>query len=117
MFSVLDEGRRMGFGEQAERLKQDSGLMIELEAVVIGAYTFKANGQDVAKVTVNGTQGGPMGHGIECLPRGIFELDAEMTVFLQLGKLGEPKRFKFRADLKPININGGYAVHLLEVVS
>jgi len=55
-------------------------VQIEMTAEVVGAYTFKANGQDVTKVTVLGNQGGPMGNGIECTPYGIFELDAEMAV-------------------------------------
>jgi hypothetical protein len=106
----------MELSEQAKRLMREGGLVIELEAIVIGTRTFKANGQDVAKVTVNGSPRGPMGHGVECIPYGIFELDAEMAVFHQLGKVTEPKRFKFRADLKPINTSNGYVVHLLEII-
>ncbi|MEH6485272.1 MULTISPECIES: hypothetical protein [Pseudomonas] len=96
---------------------QLGGLVIEIEAVVLGAHTFKARSQDVAKVTVMGNPSAPMGAGIVCSPNPIFELDACMAVFRALKDMhGSPIRMKFRADLKPINATGGYAVHLLEVL-
>lgn len=106
----------MDISDQARQLLQEGGLRIELEAVVLGTRHFKADGRDVAKVNVIGTRDGPMGHSMQCKPYGIFELDAEMKVFDALDDLHEPKRLRFRADLKPINGNGAYVVHLLEVV-
>lgn len=91
-------------------------MLIEMTAEVVGAYTFKANGKDVAKVTVLGNQGGPMGNGIECTPYGIFELDAEMAVFRALANIQAPSTIRFRADLKPINATGGYVIHILEIL-
>jgi len=103
--------------DEAIQLLRAGGLHIELEAVVLSAHTFKAAGKDVGKVTVAGTKGGPMGHCIQCEPYGIFELDAEFSVYRELASwLAEPKRVKFKADLKPINDHGTYAVHLLEVL-
>lgn len=93
-------------------------LSIELEADVLGAHTFVAAGQPVAKVTVSGTPAGPMGRGVECFPAAIFELDASMDVYRALqGVRCWPARARFRADLKPINASGGYVVHLLEVTA
>ncbi|HEY1027639.1 MAG TPA: hypothetical protein VGE28_08415 [Pseudomonas sp.] len=107
----------MEISDQAMQLLRDGGLTIELEAVVLSARTFKAAGKDVAKVTVVGTKGGPMGNNIQCSPYGIFELDADVSVFHDLaGLLTEPVRAKFKADLKPINEHGSYVVHLLEVI-
>jgi len=106
----------MEISDQARQLLQAGGLAIELDAVVFGARTFRADGRDVAKVNVLGTPGGPMGHNIVCNPYGVFELDAEMSVFQALGELPEPRRIKFLADLKPINSSGGYVVHLLEIM-
>lgn len=106
----------MDVSDHVRKLLHEGGLSIELEAVVLGARSFKANGQDVAKINVIGTPGGPMGHNVQCHPYGIFELDAEMKVFQGLGNQFEPRRIKFRADLKPINSSGGYVMHLLEIV-
>lgn len=107
----------MEISDQAMQLLRDGGLTIEIEAVVLSARTFKAAGKDVAKVTVVGTKGGPMGNNIQCSPYGIFELDADVSVFHDLaGLLTEPVRAKFKADLKPINEHGSYVVHLLEVI-
>lgn len=107
----------MEFSDEAIQLLRAGGLHMELEAVVLGAYTFKAAGKDVGKVTVVGTKGGPMGHSIQCKPYGIFELDAEFSVYRELAnRLDGPKRIKFKADLKPIKDQGAYAVHLLEVL-
>lgn len=93
-------------------------MQIEITAEVVGAYTFKADGNDVAKITVLGNEGGPMGHGIECKPYGIFELDAEMDVFRALaGDIKGLSTMRFRADLKPINATGGYVIHVLEILS
>ena len=50
----------MEFSDEAIQLLRAGGLHIELEAVVLGAHTFKAAGKDVGKVTVVGTKGGPM---------------------------------------------------------
>ncbi|MBF78487.1 MAG: hypothetical protein CMK86_11385 [Pseudomonadales bacterium] len=101
----------MELSDEAIQLLRAGGLHIELEAVVLGAHTFKAAGKDVGKVTVVGTKGGPMGHSIQCEPYGIFELDAEFSVYRELAsRLDEPKRIKFKADLKPINDQGAYAM-------
>lgn len=105
------------FSDEAIQLLRAGGLHIELEAVVLGTHTFKAAGKDVGKVTVVGTKGGPMGHSIQCEPYGIFELDAEFSVYRELAsRLDEPKRVKFKADLKPIKDQRAYAVQLLEVL-
>lgn len=94
-----------------------NGITIEIEAYVLGTHTFSAAGTTVAKVTVLGTPGGPMGQGIQCKPGGVFELDASMEVFSALSsRLTEPARFKFSADLKPINVTSGYVVHLLSLL-
>lgn len=104
--------------DQAMQLLRDGGLSIEIEAVVLGTRTFSAAGELVAKVTVVGTPGGPMGQGVNCKPYGIFELDADLGVYRALeGILAEPVRVRFQADLKPINSFGGYVVHLHQVLA
>jgi len=95
-------------------LLQAGGLKIEAEGVAINARWFMADGKQVAKVTLIGSKGGPMGYGVQCEPYPIFEVDAEYSVFESL-KLNEPARIKFLADLKPIN-SGGYVLHLLKVL-
>lgn len=102
--------------DQVSQLMQEGRLLIELEAAVLGTHIFKANGRDVAMVTVKGNPGGPMGQGVECIPNGIFELDAEMGVYREIGEITEPQQFKFRADLKSVNTKTGYVVHLLQVI-
>tara|TARA_R110002124_G_scaffold128157_2_gene288535 strand:- start:14593 stop:14892 length:300 start_codon:yes stop_codon:yes gene_type:complete len=92
-------------------------LKVEVSAVVVGVHSFFAGGNEVAKVTVLGNPDGPMGMGIQWSPAAVFELDAGMDIYRVLkGRLEAPKALQFRADLKPINASGGYAVHLLEVV-
>ncbi|MGP9826872.1 hypothetical protein ACT048_20575 [Ectopseudomonas khazarica] len=84
---------------------------------MLNARTFKTAGKDVAKVTVVGAKGGPMGNNIQCSPYGTFELDADVSVFRDLaGRLAEPVRARFKVDLKPINEHSSYVVHLLEVI-
>lgn len=95
-------------------LLRAGGLRIEVEGVVISARWFTADGQRVAKVTLLGSQDGPLGSGVQCAPYPIFEVDADYSVFKSL-QLNEPARLKFLADLKPIN-NGGYVLHLLKVL-
>lgn len=107
----------MNLSDQSMQLLRVGGLSIEIEAVVLGARTFSAAGELVAKVTVIGSPGGPMGQGVNCKPYGIFELDAHLDVYRALeGMLAEPARVRFQADLKPINSFGGYVVHLLKVL-
>lgn len=101
-------------GEAMELLRA-GGLKIEVEGVVISTRWFlTATGQRVAKVTLLGSQDGPLGSGVQCSPYPIFEVDADYLVFESL-RIDEPARFKFLADLKPIN-NGGYVLHLLKVL-
>lgn len=91
------------------------GLKIEVEGVVLSARWFPtAVGQRAAKVTLVGSKDGPLGSGVQCNPYPIFEVDADYSIFESL-KLDEPTRVKFLADLKPIN-NGGYVLHLLQVL-
>ncbi|WP_370602020.1 hypothetical protein [Pseudomonas nitroreducens] len=84
-----------------------------------------AEGKRVATVTVLGNEDGPMGAGVKCRPRPIFELDAEYSVFEELAERlnppetgGEPTfiRAKFLADLKPISLGGRYVTHLLKAL-
>lgn len=92
-------------------------LKIEIEALVLGSHTFQALGKDVARVTVIGTAGGPMGQGVQCEPAPVFELDADMGIHKALKVVKEfPVQVKFKADLKPINYAGGYVIHLLEII-
>lgn len=108
----------MTLSDQGMQLLREGGLSIELEAVVLSTRTFSAAGELVAKVTVIGFPGGPMGQGVNCKPYGIFELDAELDVYRALeNSLAEPIRIRFQADLKPINSYGGYVVHLLKVLN
>lgn len=83
---------------------------------MLGTHCFPtAKGERAAKVTLVGGKDGPLGHGVQCSPYPIFEVDADYSVFESL-KLGEPARVKFLADLKPIN-SGGYVLHLLKVLA
>jgi hypothetical protein len=100
--------------DEAMELLLAGGLKIEVEGVVLSARWFEAEGKRVAKATLLGSKGGPMGSGVKCEPYPIFEVDADYSVFESL-KLDEPARLKFLADLKPIN-NGGYVFHLLKVL-
>jgi len=107
----------VNISDQGMQLLREGGLSIVLEAVVLSTRTFSAAGELVAKVTVIGSPGGPMGQGVNCIPYGIFELDADLDVYRALeGMLAEPVRVRFQADLKPINSFGGYVVHLLKVL-
>ncbi|HBO6301712.1 MULTISPECIES: hypothetical protein [Pseudomonas] len=101
-------------------------LQITVQSTVIGCRWFMADGKRVATVTVIGNEDGPMGAGMQCKPRPIFELDAEYSVFEELADrlnppeaAGEPTfiRAKFLADLKPISLGGRYVTHLLKVLS
>jgi len=103
----------------------EDGLHITIQAVVISCRWFMAGGERVAAVTVLGNESGPMGHGMKCTPRPIFELDADYTVFEALaGRLNPPEAAgeptpvcaRFLADLKPITISGRYVTHLLKVL-
>ena len=99
-------------------LLRDGGLRIEVEGVVINARWFNANGKKVAKVTLVGNRGGPMGEGVRCDPYGIFEVDAEYSVWLALReRLDQPPiKARFTADLKPVT-DERYVLHLLEFVA
>lgn len=106
----------MEISDRAMQQLKDGGLKIQLEAVVLGVRTIRVDGTDLAKINALGPLAAQWDTTLCASPYRVFELDAEMSVFQALCELPEPKRMKFLADLKPVNSNGGYVAHLLQIL-